>query len=82
LENGYRRHFQFDPAAADQRVVVSDFRSREQTILAEIEQQLSEMESLPQLCRAELEKQIPNLLQAAADLQQAKADAQVVKKLK
>ena len=78
--------FQFNPAtavaAADKRVVVSDFRNREQTILAEIEQQLSEMESLPQLCRAELEKQIPNLLQAAADLQQAVADAQVVKKLK
>ena len=73
-----RRQFRFDPATAvssgEQRSLAVQFRTRQQHILAELEQEMRKIESLAPNCHAALGQLVPKLRDAAAEYEKAEAD--------
>jgi DNA-binding helix-hairpin-helix protein with protein kinase domain len=76
------RRFRFNPAtavsAAEQRPVTVKFRTRQQQILAQLDREVHELESLAPACRAAQQELIPALQQAVAVYEQAEADLRVL----
>jgi len=78
------RSFRFDPNAAvspaEQRAFVVRYRSRQQQLLAGIEQRLTTLASFGPGCKAELQALVADLTEAVANYEQAYADLRAVKR--
>ena len=72
------RQFRFNPATGispgEQRLLTVQWRTRQQQILAELDRQLSKLESLAPACRAAIQKVMLDLQKAVAAREQAEAD--------
>ncbi|WP_020475167.1 hypothetical protein [Zavarzinella formosa] len=74
--------FRFDPktavSPAEQMALASRFRTRQQQILAELDRQLSRLESLAPACQAAIKELHPELKKAVAVWEQARADLRLM----
>jgi DNA-binding helix-hairpin-helix protein with protein kinase domain len=77
-KNKVLQEFRFDRKTAvspgEQRSITVKFRNGQQQILAELNRQIGNLESLAPACRAALQKLIPELQRAVALYEQAEAD--------
>lgn len=76
------REFRFNPATAvspaEQRPLTVKFRTRQQQILAELDRQLRNLNSLAPACRSAIQKLIPELQKAVAVYEQGEAELQLL----
>ena len=74
--------FRFNPATAlspgEQRKVTGQFRTRQQQLLAELDRQLTKLESRAPTCRIALQTPVPRLREAVAFYEQAEEDLRVM----
>jgi DNA-binding helix-hairpin-helix protein with protein kinase domain len=80
-KEGVLRQFYFNPATAlspaELRPVVATFRSWQQQILGDIDQNLSKLESLAENCRTSLKKLGPEIQRAVKAYDQARVDLSI-----
>jgi DNA-binding helix-hairpin-helix protein with protein kinase domain len=77
-KEGILRRFKFNPATAvspaEQRPVTLKFRTLQQQMLIELDQEVTKLASLAPTCEGVLRRLIPSLQRAVAEYEQAKAD--------
>mgnify|MGYP005841553815 CR=1 FL=1 len=77
------RNFRFDPKTAlsfkEHKMLVDKFNNLQQQILKQIEERIHKLETLPSVCRADLDNRILNLRNAIDLLAQAEADLHLMK---